>query len=143
MPAGCDFYCNHDSCKAYKTGFTITAPWPMTRIEKVISKLNAENKKEFREKLISLKNEGKKYSCIMLPNNNCLEIEKYRVQAWSEEANCIWEFVVDSIDDIDNIPGRCTKTQCKLKKFEEVVKEGILCPHCGSVLEQERWYAKE
>lgn len=153
MPAGCDFICKNKDCQHYNTGFTITAPWPMAKIEMVISKLNTNIKShlDLKEKLVSYKNEGRKFACIIFPNTDNLKTEAYRIQLWSPKANCVWAYEVPydgdtSMSDIltsDILPKTCPQTGGELMTFNKVIKENIKCPYCNSELIQSRWFSKD
>ena len=151
MPAGCDFICKNKSCEYFDHGFTMTEPWPMGRIELILNAPNVKKDKQFRQGLINLKNQGRKYACITYPNVSRIETLAHRVHLWSEDANCIWQFDVETeqteddnltIDQTD-IPDSCPKTGGKLLNFHTVTKEGINCPHCGFPMQQDRWFTNE
>lgn len=155
MPAGCDFICNNTNCEQYRNGFVITAPWPMGQIELVISSISKSlvikpNNKDILDKIIEQKNNGRKYACIIYPNNDCIEKVAYRVQLWSTLAKCIWEDDVEAKGQdltesisIANLPSTCPKTGGTLYSFNEVTKDGIYCPFCGEKLQQSRWFTNE
>ena len=142
MPAGCDFICKNDDCTNYGTSFTITAPWPMGEIDLVIDSLEDP---DLKNDLIKIKNQGRKHACLTLPNDNDIEIKKYRIQLWSPKAKCIWNYEVDNLNENykKELPSKCPKTNCKLLYFEDVIKNGILCPLCNEPLHQERWYSQD
>ena len=156
MPAGCDFICRNSECEQNGNGFVITGPWPMGEIELVISSLSKylvikpENK-PILDKIIEQKNTGRKYACIVYPNNEGIEKVAYRVQLWSPQAKCIWDYDVLKTDEDDvadairnaNLPIMCPKTSGELLDFNEVTKDGINCPYCGEKLEQSRWFTNE
>jgi hypothetical protein len=143
MPAGCSFICDNSKCEQYKNGLTINSPWPMAKIEIVISNLSKiamfkTSHKETLDKIIDYKNNGRKFACIIYPNNNNLEKVAYLFQFWSPEAKTIWEYDIEtngkSLEDIlksPELPDKCPKTGCKLLNFNDVIREGINCPHCG------------
>ena len=156
MPAGCDFICQNSLCDQFGNGFVITGPWPMGEIELIITSLNKSlvikpGNKEILEKVIEQKNNGRKYACIAFPNNDGIERVAYRIQLWSPDAKCIWDFDVESKGDADisdsiqenNLPILCPKTSGPLLTFSEVTKNGILCPYCGDQLQQSRWFTNE
>lgn len=153
MPSGCEFTCKNKNCKGYNTGFVITAPWPMSKINSVINSSSLKFLETFRGHLSNLKDEGKKYACIQFPNVDNIPVQAYRIQLWSDDAKCIWEYEIkiDENDDVENIdfakhpslPELCPKTKCKLKNYFEVVKSGIQCPLCNILLVQNRWFTKE
>lgn len=157
MPAGCEFICKNKECQDNDKGFVITAPWPLAKIELVITSLTKwsstkPNLKLVLEKIIEFKNEGRKFACITFPDPDRLPIEAYRINLWSQEARSIWQYDVEindseSLEEIlintDIIPEICPKTGCKLQNFVEVSKEGINCPSCGEKLHQSRWFTNE
>lgn len=152
MPAGCEFICNNESCEHVRKGFSITAPWPLGRIELLINAPNIKNKKLFRDNLINLKNDGRKHACIIYPNEANVKTEGFRVSYWSPEAKCVWQYDVlvinredleEAIRNDSNIPDSCPKTGCKLLSFNEITEEGIPCPHCGEKMLQSRWFTNE
>jgi hypothetical protein len=144
MPAGCDFVCENNLCECFKKGFSITSPWPMGNIEDVIE---ASSDIGFKNALLNLKNQGRNYACITLPNVDNIEIKAYRINMWSNEANCIWQYDInydgEEIEElIENplIPDKCPKTSCELWNFETIIKNEILCPHCKQIMKQTRWF---
>jgi hypothetical protein len=154
MPAGCDFICENEKCSYQHTGFVITAPWPMGRIELVINSVLAKKVPSFREKLIAYKNEGRKLALIQYPDQDDIPILAYRVNMWSPQAKCIWQYdvelnnknfeeAVSEAFSTNYIPKICPKTGCNLLTFNEVVEKGIICPSCQLPLEQCRWFANE
>lgn len=150
MPAGCDFICRNKECKYNGSGFTITAPWPMANINLVINSIELRDNQDFRDHLIKLKKEGKKLACIVYPNLGKIRPTHYRIQMWSEEAKCVWDFTIpyvkiteDELKKHPEIPSSCPKTGGDLSTFNDVIEHGILCPSCGERLEQGRWFAKE
>lgn len=146
MPAGCEFICNNENCNCYKSGFTMTGPWPMAKIEIIIANMNPRNEvqEQVRKNLIKMKDEGRKYGLINFPNENKLTTNAYRVSLWSEDAKCIWNYDIPS-EEYENWiqPQECPKTGGKLIPFKDVVENGIKCPSCGEELKQSRWATKE
>jgi len=151
MPAGCDFTCSNSVCEHFNKGFTITAPWPMGKIELVINSSDIKKKEELRKTLIDFKNQGRKYACITLPNISNVPIVAYRINLWSPQARCIWQFDVEmegftSVDEAAqhaNLPIKCQKSGGPLLAFFEIIKEGINCPYCSEKMSQNRWFTKE
>ena len=151
MPAGCEFYCNNENCSAYRTGFSMTAPWPMGNICIVINSAKVKHTPDLKEHMVAAKNAGKKYGCINYPDIDDIEIEAYRVQLWSPKANCFHEFYVEAGDEEEltdnlpyaNIPDKCPTTGGPLFDFNETTRDGILCPHCERQLHQNRWFTNE
>jgi hypothetical protein len=150
MPAGCDFICKNEDCKYTNSGFVILAPWPLAKIEIVINSSSVNRLPELKEKLIQQKNNGTKFACIQFPNYDLVSASAYRLSFWSEEGKCIWQYDVElngkTIDEImsgNDIPKKCEKTNCDIIGFNEILKSGINCPHCGKKMQQNRWYANE
>lgn len=153
MPAGCDFICKNETCDYFNTGFVMTSPWPMGKICLVISSEKVQKKEAILKKLIKQKDEGEKFACISLPNEEEIPIVAYRIQLWSEDAKCIWNYTVEAtsqeeaLDLIENektdVPSVCPKTGCKLLDFSEIIKKNICCPSCGEELTQSRWFSNE
>ena len=151
MPAGCDFICNNSSCAQFNKGFTITAPWPMGKIELVLNTSDVKRMEEFRKTIVEYKNQGRKYACITLPNISNIPTLAYRVNLWSPKACCIWQFDVEmgeakSIEEAivnAKLPTQCQKTGGNLLFFSEVIKEGIQCPHCSEKMLQSRWFTND
>jgi len=152
MPAGCEFICQNHSCKCFNNGFNLVSPWPMGKIGLVLNAPNVRKNPKFREGLIRLKNEGRPYACITYPNLARIKIEAYRIEMWSKDAKCRYQFdlvvkdnktVEDLINESNTIPSTCPKTNGKLYTFEEATKIGINCPHCDFPLRQDRWFTNE
>lgn len=149
MPAGCEFICENNACEYCKTGFSITAPWPMANISIVINSLKNKEHQKLKQELIKLKSSGKKLALITLPNIYNVTPEFYRVQMWSDKEKCVWDFPVKYSKDASeqdlysSVPTICEKTGDKLLSFTEVVEQGINCPKCGEKLAQSRWYTNE
>lgn len=148
MPAGCEFVCANDKCKYFKSGFTITAPWPMTDIDLVINSQALKGNQEHKKVLEEQKCNSKKYASIIMPNTENLPIKSYKLQLWSQEAKCIYEHYM-SVENYnnsakyENIPDKCPKTGCKLLDFNGVLEKGINCPMCGEKLVQYRFFTKD
>lgn len=151
MPAGCDFICKNPNCKQQNNGFVLTAPWPLGKIEIIISYLSSSNKpkdKEILSKLIEYKNEGEKFSLITFPNINNVEIIGYRICLWSPDKYRVYRYDIElngkSLEEAikdSNLPQECPYG--KLLTFNEITKEGINCPHCKEKLYQSRWFTNE
>jgi hypothetical protein len=149
MPSGCEFICANSSCEHCGKGFNMTSPWPMGRIELVLNAINVKSNTEFRDGLIKLKNSGRKYACITLPNISDIETVAYRVTLWSNEANCLWQYDVmastadELIEKLCELPSVCPTSGSELWNFEKTIKNGILCPHCNIPMQQNRWFSNE
>jgi len=157
MPAGCDFICKNDECEQHGNGFAITGPWPMGEIELVISSLSKSlvikpENQAILDKIVEQKNNGRECACIIYPNNDRIKKVAHRVQLWSPDAKCIWDYDIpldednkDVTEDIKDasLPILCPKTNGELLSFNEVTKDGIECPYCGGKLEQSRWFTNE
>ena len=152
MPAGCEFICKNKDCEYTNCGVVMTGPWPLGRVELILNTMSVKKIPQLRDRLIESKNNGRKLACISYPNLDQIETMAYRIQMWSEEANCIWDFdakVQSKEDSVDtainnaNIPLKCKTSGGQLKDFNETVKEGIKCPHCGEKMHQDRWFTNE
>jgi len=155
MPAGCDFICNNSECDQYKNGFVITGPWPMGQIELIISSLSKSlivkpANKNVLQQIINQKNQGRKYACIVYPNNDKIKTIAYRIQLWSPDAKCIWDYDIECDNETlceniakANLPIMCPKTSGPLFTFNEVTRDGIVCSFCGEKLQQSRWFTNE
>ena len=151
MPAGCDFICNNVNCLEYRAGFSITAPWPLAKIENILAAINEKmpSQTEYKEQLQKWRNEGRQFACLILPNVNNVPIAAYRVNMWDNEKRCIWNFDVEvkegqTLEEaIAEIVPKQTENGTKLESFGEILKNQIKCPHCGVEMEQSRWFSNE
>lgn len=150
MPAGCDFICKNEDCDNFNTGFTITAPWPMGLIDDIINSNRVKELPELRKQIEELKELGSEYACITFPNVNNVETKCYRVSFWSAEGKCIWKYdIINNGINLEesikkaNLPQKCPNTGSNMLNYSEVIKEGIKCPSCDNILNQNRWFAKE
>lgn len=138
MPAGCEFICKNENCQCYNTGFVMTAPWPMSNINLVINSSTVKEKPEFRKKLIELRDSGKTFACIQLPNIDKVKAESYRVQFWDNNLKRVIEKYSKNSDVIDDEILE-EKVQNNYMDFTEATTDGIICPHCLQKLFQSRW----
>jgi len=146
MATGCDFICKNEECKYVGHGVVLTAPWPLGDIDKIIS-LAKDNKNE----LIKLKEEGRKYSCISMPNSENIDIVGYRIHMWCESCHCLWNYDVvldnNTMDEAmkkANIPENCTKCNNRLNSFSEVLNDDIIsCTSCNNKLNKNTWFCNE
>lgn len=150
MPAGCEFICKNSSCQEFNKGFVITGPWPIARIEMIITSNSCKQKDKFRDELIELKNQGRKYACIIYPNYGEITAIGWRINMWSTEAKCIWNYDIlfseeKGLEQLieEQVPKTCPKTGKTLLSFNEIVSEGIMCPSCNIKLMQNRWFTNE
>ena len=156
MPAGCDFTCMNEDCEQHKSGLVMTAPWPMGKIELVLNAPNVKKKEKFRDGLIKLKDEGVNYACITYPNIAHLDTIAYRLQLWCNVCPCIWNYDIVLTEDCPtfeealekaqkdgNVPEKCPSCESKLKHYDDVLEDGIICPFYKEDLQQNRWMAKE
>jgi len=150
MPAGCEFICKNEKCKEYKNGLVITGDWPLGRIELVLNANNVKKIEPLRDKLIQLKDEGRKYAKINLPNTEDIPIEGYRIEQWCEACYCIWtdELIFShkdqSLDELikeSPIKDKCPKCGGELLSFNKVIEKGIKCPCCKEDTKQSRWFS--
>jgi hypothetical protein len=148
MPAGCEFVCKNIKCENYNSGFIVTSPWPMGKIELVINSKKVKDNKEFRDYIIKQKDNGEKHFPIQLPNTDEIPITAYKISLWSDEAKCIYNYkvVINNIDNLKdeiklaNLPEKCEKTGCQLRDFDSITNDGINCPECKEKLQQNRWF---
>ena len=160
MPAGCEFICDNKDCKNYNTGFTIRGAWPLGNIGIVINSSSVKQNLKFRDDLIKLKDSGRKYACISLPNVDKIPVEGYRFNLWCETCQCVWDtdvfFTEDEQvkwEDRNLVPEEwfdhvtlsyiCSKCKGHLKSFDTVIEEGINCHLCKKDLKQSRWFSNE
>ncbi|MFA5312797.1 MAG: hypothetical protein WC375_05660 [Methanomassiliicoccales archaeon] len=151
MPAGCEFICHNEKCEHHNSGFGLTAQWPLGHIGLVINQASVRLNSNFRNGLIALKDSGRKYACISLPNIEGIEVAGWRVQKWCKKCMRIWQY--DAIKNgnetmeeaISNasIPDVCPIEGEVLLSFNEVIEQGIDCPHCNQTLFQSRWFSSE
>jgi len=152
MAAGCEFICKNEDCPNYETGFTLTGPWPMGQIGLIIRASNLKLMSEFREQFERMKEEGKRYACITLPNIDEIPVEGYRIQKWCDARSCVWNYDImvqkegETIEEtLQNaeLPESCHKCGGFLLDFERAIEEGINCPACREPLFQSRWFSNE
>ena len=144
MATGCDFVCGNKECKYVGHGVVITAPWPLGDIDKIISLAKDDNKNE----LIKLKEEGRKYACISMPNSENIETLGYRIHLWCDKCPCLWSY--DAILDNNtieeaiknaNIPENCIKCNTHLNTFQELLNDEIIsCTSCKTKLNKKTWF---
>ncbi len=149
MPAGCEFICPNINCLHYGSGFNMTSPWPMAKIEIILSNINTaiQKQNEYKEDLLRWKEEGRKHACLILPNEKRIDIEGYRVNMWDDTKRCIWTFEV-FLEEGETLETATERSVPKistdgneLKDFNKVLADGIKCPHCGEELKQSRWFS--
>jgi hypothetical protein len=151
MPAGCEFTCRNPRCDNFDTGFVILAPWPMGDIDEIIKSKKTKNKPDLEKSLKDFKKDGRSYACIPFPNDEKIQTKAYRIHRYSPDSRCVWEYDVVKKDDEEldvaiskaDIPTECPKTGAKMLDYDNVLKQGILCPSCNVDLNQGRWFAKE
>ena len=152
MPAGCEFTCTNTECENYDTGFQIRGPWPLGRIGLVIEDSKVKDHKAFRETLLQLKKDGRKYACINYPNDDEIPVVGYRIQKWCTSCHVIWDFdalingddhSVENAIASSDIPCNCQICRGFLMDFDDVLKNNIKCPSCNVELKQSRWFSKE
>jgi len=153
MPAGCDFICENTECKERGGGFVITASWPMGNINLVINLPHVKKLKSFRDKLVKMKKAGRKYACINYPNVKEIPTEAYRVQKWCKRCLCLWSYEVvldeeaktfeEALSKASDIPEKCPSCDKPLLSFDDVLEEGVSCPHCEKDMKQGRWFSNE
>lgn len=148
MPAGCDFICNNTECEQHKSGFSLTAPWPLGKIELIISNINTRlpNQDEYKAQLQQWKDEGRKLASLILPNSNKIPVEGYRVQMWDDAKNCVWNYdiILAEGETIEDATKREVPTEVegrKIKSFNKAIEDGIKCPYCKQPMMQSRWFS--
>ena len=117
--SGCDLTCENLDCKYWKKGFTFTSTWPLGDIDLVME--TSKDKKDYYEGMLKLKEQGRKYACISMPNKD-IPILGYRVQKWCN--NCKQLQLFDAIlgdKDIDEVinslPSICSTCNGRLITF--------------------------
>lgn len=123
----------------------------MANIKLILSSIDKNKNPSFYEGLVNLKNSGRDFACINYPNAKRLKTEAYRVNMWSPKAKRLYQFDIlardgmglDELISISDIPRKCTKTNCDLLNFSEIIENGIMCPHCGKELNKEMWFSNE
>jgi hypothetical protein len=152
MPAGTDFICRNKDCEHHDKGFSITAPWPIGDIDKIIDAPNVAKYDDFRKGLLNLKADGRKYACITYPNINEIETVGYRVHKWCPSCPCLWTYdaiIEDGDEDIEqtiqnaDIPGKCPKCDTEMMDFTTIIEDGIKCPFCKEEMEKSSWFTNE
>jgi hypothetical protein len=94
---------------------------------------------------------GRDYACITFPNVDSIKTKCYRVQLWSVEGKCVWDYDVHIEGDDDlktaigkgNLPTKCPNTGSDMLTFTVATTVGIDCPSCGKKLNQNRWFTNE
>ena len=135
MPAGCDFICRNEECEHIGKGIVVLGPWAIGNIGLIINSKKVENMEEFREGLIKLKDDGRKYACINypLPDLSDIPVEGYRVQRWCDACKFIWQYDVvldedhktfDEAMKIADVPDKCVKCDGEVQDFEALIESG-------------------
>jgi hypothetical protein len=165
MAAGCDFTCDNEKCLHYKKGIVVNGPWPLGDINKIISAKNVKLNKEFQKGLIELRNSGRKYSCIIYPNVNKIDVVGYRINLWCQDCKYLGQYDImiepygqdtktsEEIEDIvkkmideskinDNVCPTCKK---KMKTFSQLMEQdsGIDCPYCKVKMTKNSFFSNE
>ena len=136
--SGCDLICENLDCKYWKKGLTFTSTWPLGDIDLVME--TGKDKKEYYEGMLKLKEEGRKYACISMPNKADIPTLGYRVQKWCD--NCKQLRLFDAIDeDINSLPSTCSTCNGELITFAKA--QDITCPECKQKLNITRWFVNE
>ena len=154
MPAGCDFVCKNEECEHTGKGLVVTGAWPMGDINKIMDAPNVAKNEVFREGLIRLKANGRKYACITYPNVDEIGTEGYRVHRWCPNCPCLWTYdalVEDENETIEEtianakVPDICPSCQTKLMDFNDLVdEEGVIaCPTCQKEMQKSTWFSNE
>ncbi len=150
--AGADLTCENILCTCHDKGFTVTSVWPLGDINLVIGAV--KDNEEYIKGMNRLKNEGRKYACIKMPNQANIPVVGYRIQKWCDQCKIIRQFDAmktsseELIEDTlkgANIPDTCSTCNEKLWNFSEMIDEtlGINCPFCNVKLAIGRWFVNE
>ena len=145
MAVGCTFICNNDQCEHCGKSIELTGPWPMANMDDILDVLEEENS-QYLSEFQSLKEHGREYACLTLPDTNNLLIEAFRIQKWCQKCHLISVFEVhpDEVQDVSNREDVCMKCETEtLMSFTNAIDVGIQCPFCHSNMVQKRWYANE
>lgn len=149
MPAGVDFTCKNENCECFNKSITILSTWPIAEIDDVIVSIEDDScKNDFKE----MKENGAEYACIQYPNTLGVEMVGWKIQRWCQNCPRIGydEIILnnpkESFEDAViryNIEEECPVCNEKVKTFDEVIEDGILCPFCKEEMQMNRWFAKE
>lgn len=154
---GCDFVCKNEGCQHKGCGVVLTSPWPLGDIDKVIASQKISNNAQLKKDLMGLKEQGRQYACISLPDAENIPIVGYRIHMWCEKCPCDWTYdamipekfegdiIQDAIKNAD-IPENCPTCNDKLKAFSELIAqdaEGIRCTSCKSRLVKNVWFSNQ
>ncbi len=154
MSSGCEFVCKNSECKNFNTGITITAPWPMGDIDKVMESSRVKENKEALETYKKLKEQGRKHACIALPDNDDIPVLAYRINKWCDKCPSIQTFdamvkenhTIEEIIEEANIPSNCPACNTKMKTLSELLDQetgGINCPSCNVKLKTHTWLSNQ
>ena len=173
MPAGCDYVCENEACSCHSTGFTLTSIWPLGDIERVMVARNVSRVPELVKGLEEEKAHDHFLACINFPNVDSIPYIGYRVSKWCKKCTCLWKFdvmipeerLLEQGNPIDKaslkafdeqkekevkkatedgaIENECPTCKERLTTFEELLEDGLPCPHCHEELSQQRWYSNE
>ena len=151
--SGSDLTCNNKDCKYYKKGLVITATWPLGEIDLVIE--TGKENKDYYEGMLKLKEQGRKYACLNLPNKNNIPILGYRIQLWCDKCKSIrlFDALIKNPNETQeetiknaNISTLCPVCNTRLKSFSEITSEkgeGISCLSCGKKMKTNVWFCNE
>lgn len=151
MPAGCEFVCYNGKCKYYGCGFVLTGPWGIGNIGLVIESTRVKEMPEYREHLIELKRKGKRTCCIRYPDVDGILVMGYRVQTFCPDCCHIYDHEVilkegetleEALKDFP-LKRKCDECGAVTEEFDEIVEDGVCCPHCGETLDSMRWFSNE
>ena len=153
MPNGCEFTCNNEDCEQHRAGFIINGAWSIGNICLVMNASNIRHNKPFRDGLIKLKNEGVKYACITMPNNDDIPVLGYRLQKWCPTCKCIWnndllletpeQTYEEALEKSNLSDSKCPKCSGEVLHYDQIVEEGIECPFCNVKMSQSTWFSNE
>jgi len=153
--SGCNFICDNNKCKHYKTGFVLYSPWQIGDIELIINDLNVIKNNDAREQLIKWKMEGRKHAIINMPNIHKIPSLGYRIQMWCNKCHIPWSYdilnpenkeldiLIEEAKKNCLIPEKCVQCNETLRDFVNVVNDGIVCWACNEKLAQHSWFSNE
>lgn len=143
MFAGCEFTCKNQQCIHHNKSISLTGPWPMGDIEKVIQSEQVKKTPDLQEYLKRQAKEGKQFACINLPDYDNIPVLKYRYQYFCQHCLIIHEDIMDYNNEANNNKILfCSSCKEKTLSFQDCLDEGLFCPNCKNKLTQKRWFSQ-
>jgi hypothetical protein len=139
--AGCDFVCRNKECAHVNKSITMFSSWPIGDIDVIIASEKVREDSKLQDQIISRKQNGEQYALITLPNKEKIMKVGNRIQKWCPKCPSIWNY--DIVSKEDKSDEKCKQCQEKLLTFDEVIENGVFCPHCKEKMKQVRWCANE